>query len=100
MEERCIFLFTDEILSHIQVFNDSLIRVDVHGLTKNQAIRLLENLIAMNRNDTFTIEVVHGYRHGTAIKEAIYSELHTKKSIRKISHAYNKGITFLAYAAA
>ena len=83
MKGRCVFLFTTEIIKRLQVFSDRKIRVDVHGMSKSEALRLLQNLIAMNRSENFTIEVVHGYRHGAAIKEAIYSELTTKKPIKR-----------------
>lgn len=73
--------------------------VDLHKLSVRDARRLVRNIIAISR-DSMDLEVIHGYHHGTAIKEM----LHTEKLSNRISGMEgvkgNLGRTILHVAAA
>ena len=68
---NCVIFMTRDELARIHAGkNDDEIMVDLHGLTEREARRFLRNLIACMKTK-FSIFVVHGYRHGTVIKDMI-----------------------------
>lgn len=73
------------------------VTVDVHGLTANQAKRLINNIIAMIRR-SFELIVIHGYHHGTAIRDMIYTDLANPKIESKHLEIWNPGITVMRIA--
>lgn len=92
---RCSVFMTAEELSRMHTGRtDDEIEVDLHGLSEREARRFLRNLIACMKT-RFTIFVIHGYRHGTVIRNMVRSEN------REISHRvirvdpcmYNPGAT-------
>lgn len=73
------------------------VTVDLHGLTTAQAKRLLNNIIAMIRRP-FTLEIIHGYHHGTAIRDMIYQDFPNPKVVSRHLNMCNPGITFAEIA--
>lgn len=71
--------------------------VDLHGLTVAQAKRLLNNIIAMIRCP-FSLEIIHGYHHGTAIRDMIYQDLDNPKITSRHLNMCNPGITLAEVA--
>lgn len=76
--EKMTFLMCGDDLCRIRTEQDEdgIIKViiDLHGMSKKNAIRMITNIMVLFRFK-FRLEVVHGYNHGTAIKEYIYNEL-------------------------
>jgi len=73
------------------------ITVDVHGLKCCEARRFINNLINLLRM-SFQLIVIHGYNHGTAIKDMLatdFSNPHVRKSY---PDSYNQGVTHLLVA--
>ena len=70
------------------------IRVDVHGLTKPAAKRFINNIINIIR-DAFGLLIVHGFRHGTVIKEMLRSEFWNPKVSDMYEAPSNPGVTYL-----
>lgn len=66
---------------------------DVHGQSIPEAKRNITNIINASRIP-FSLEIVHGYRHGSAIKEMIANELNNKKIKRRYTVRKNKGVTY------
>lgn len=67
----CSAFMTQEELERMRIGrSDDEIMVDLHGLSERQARRFLKNLIACMKTP-FTIFAIHGYRHGTVIKNMI-----------------------------
>ena len=82
--ERLRILFSEEEIGRISVTESVgaplLIVVDIHGMKAHEAKRFINNLINMARMD-FNLIVIHGYNHGTAIKnmlETDFSNPHVK----------------------
>lgn len=73
------------------------ISVDMHGLNANKAKKFLNNLIVMLRGE-FELKIIHGYNHGTVIKEIIWNEYKNSKIKEKIADATNLGVTYLSVA--
>ena len=93
MKEKMMMIFTKEEMSRISE-NDHTITVDLHGLIVKDAKKLLNNLMALNR-DGDDICAIHGYSHGTAIKEMINAELDNPRLVEKKGVKKNYGRTIL-----
>lgn len=55
-----------------------VIRVDLHYLRAAEARKVLEGIIALYRFP-FILDVIHGYVHGTAIKQMIWTDFKNKR---------------------
>ena len=94
---QCIFSVDD--LKRISLASGNrgqvdLITIDVHGLTCREARRFISNTVNLTMGH-YPVRVIHGYRHGTAIrdmlrKESINSHIHHWKNA-----ANNMGVTTL-----
>jgi len=71
-----------------------VIRVDLHHLTKKVAEKVLQSIISVNRFP-FTLDVIHGYNHGTVLLEMIRNEFSHQRIQRIYSNSYNPGETYL-----
>lgn len=76
---------------------DILVSVDLHGLSVLEAKRLLNNIIAMIRRP-FSLEIIHGYHHGTAIRDMIYKDFSNPKMKSCKVNVYNPGISLAEVA--
>lgn len=78
-----------------------VVTVNVHNMTVKEARVLITNIIALNR-EPFELDVIHGYTHGTAIKEMLCNEYrhenHRIVSMR--SDVWNPGISHMMLSAA
>ncbi len=102
MSEKMLIIFSRDELSRIKDFirkdNSHVIVVDLHGLTVKSAKRLLNNIIVLN-NDRLDICAVHGFHHGTAIKEMIEREFNGSRTAKINEQDRNKGRTILRFCA-
>ena len=74
------------------------IDLDLHGLSRKQAERLVKNVINVNRG-RFILNVIHGYNRGTVLKEMLMYTKFSDRVVDKQSPAWNPGQTFLTIAA-
>lgn len=93
---RLNMVLTKEDINRIQEYPDRMF-VDLHGKSRKEAKQLLNNIINIIRHP-FTIEVVHGYNHGTALKDMIITEEINPRIISRNVPAYNVGETILLVA--
>lgn len=70
------------------------ISVDVHGLTCREAKRFISNVINISRGFC-TIEIIHGYRHGTRIKDMLRNGFSNPNVKEIVADFRNYGITYL-----
>ena len=99
--EKVAFLFPGDELQRVSISEspsgDLAVSLDVHGMKCWQAKRSITNLINIARRP-FTLTVIHGYNHGTAIQDMVRRKL-TNDHIRGChTDNYNQGITYLAIA--
>ncbi len=103
MSERIMFLFSRDEISRIndEVRTDGshLITVDMHGLSTNKAKRFLKNLVAINK-EGYEMCIIHGFNHGTAIKEMVKNEKLSERVIEKSPVKNNPGRTNIKLCAA
>ena len=99
--ERMAFVLHGDNLKRVSVFRDddeqTVVKVDVHGMCRESAQRSLNNIIAIIRSP-FVLDVIHGYNGGTVIKEMICNDLKSRKIVSHRSPNWNPGETFLQIA--
>lgn len=78
--------------------NKISIIADVHGMKCWQARRFLNNIINVV-GQPFQLEVIHGYVHGTAIKEMLDRSFNNVHIIERHSDPCNYGVTYMSLAA-
>lgn len=96
------FILSGEDLERVTVRETenglAYIDVDLHGLTRKQAERLVKNIINVNRGE-FVLNVIHGFNHGTVLKEMIMETRWSSRVVDRSCPAWNPGQTFLTVAA-
>lgn len=71
------------------------VKVDLHGLRQEEAIKVIDEAIAAADSTTYQIQLIHGYNRGTSLRSMIYEEYRYEKKIRRIIPGENQGITIL-----
>ena len=96
--DRLSMIFCKDDLERIIVHPDKeKIMVDLHGKTRKEAKKFLNNIINVIRHP-FTLEVIHGYNNGTVLKEMISKEEINSRIVSKVVPFYNVGETILSVA--
>ena len=97
---KCVM--TGEELSRIELCEtedgNACVSLDLHNLSCKKAERLTRNVINVNRRP-FVLNAIHGFNHGTAIKEMILSTDFGNRVVERKSPAWNPGQTYLTIAA-
>lgn len=90
---RMEMVLKKEDMDRIKVSGNK-IQVDFHGLGTKDALILLNNVINLNRNSC-DIEAIHGYNHGTCLKEMINQRFRNPRIQKRIVSEANPGVTFI-----
>ena len=94
-------LFNSDILSNINIFydeNNIRYQINLHGFSKKQAYFVITTIIKLTR-ENFTLDLIHGFNHGTVLKSMIYKDIHSPRIIKKYCNQWNPGETFIELAA-
>lgn len=100
LAKRFNALFSNSELSRLTIFETNgevTVKLDVHGFSQFQAKRFIQNVINLSLGECFTLTIVHGYRHGVAIKTMLEGYTHTH-IIQKYYDSQNPGVTHLSVA--
>ena len=99
IHKKLELIFTEEELRRLSIkentCNKMRVYADVHGMKCYQARRFINNVINAIRR-AFELIIIHGFNHGTAIKDMFannYSNLHITQ---KYASRFNKGITHMS----
>lgn len=92
-------VFRGEDLQRINVIGNEEIAVDLHGLGTKDSLVLMNNIINLNRNQC-SIEVIHGFHHGTALKDMINGRFYNRRVVSMKPAPNNPGVTVLECASA
>ena len=71
------------------------IKVDLHGLRQEEAIRVIDRAIDSADSSTYQIQLIHDYYRGTSMRKMIYDEYRYEKKVKRIIPGDNPGITIL-----
>lgn len=99
---RLKMVLTNDELSRISVQEKSQgkirITADVHGMKCYEARRFINNIINIMRM-AFQLIIIHGYNHGTAIKEMLAQNFSNDHIYEQFPVPRNQGITHMLIAA-
>ena len=73
----------------------AFVKVDLHGLRQEEAIRVINRAIAAADSTTYQIQLIHGYNRGTSLRTMIYDEYRYEPKVKRIIPGDNPGITIL-----
>ena len=71
------------------------VQVDLHELRKPQAMRFIKNILNLITGP-FNLSVIHGYNHGTVLKNYVNNELQSKRIKERHVLPNNLGMTVLS----
>ena len=95
-------IFSSDDLKRVNVRENknglTYIDTDLHGLTRRQAEKFVKNIINVNRC-AFILNAIHGFNHGTVLKEMIAETKWSSRVVESNCPAWNPGQTFLTIAA-
>jgi DNA-nicking Smr family endonuclease len=98
---RLGMIFSQDDISRITVKDEAeknlMVTVDVHGMKCSQAKRFINNIINTIRT-AFKLIIIHGYNHGTAIKDMLAANFTNSHIVDQYQDSYNKGITYMVLA--
>lgn len=99
---RLRIVLTNDELDRITVKENASgklrITADVHGMKCYEARRFINNLIIIMRT-AFLLVIIHGYNHGTAIKEMLAHNFSNKHIYEQFPDPRNQGLTHILIAA-
>lgn len=91
-------VFTQEDMNRLSIKENAKIGVymeaDVHGMNRREAERFISNVISINRSG-FTLGIIHGYNHGTVLKEMVMEKKFSKRVVDRYCPEKNPGKTLL-----
>lgn len=103
IETRLQLVYDTEFLNRISIKTNKqggiVLSVDVHGMHPNAVRHFLTNIINLC-NGAFQIRIIHGYNHGTILKDMIHSEKIHYRVYEKLAVDGNQGQTLLNVTAA
>lgn len=70
-----------------------IIEINLHEMNRKEVLELITNILAWYRFN-FILNLIHGYNHGTAIRDMIRTEIHNKRIIG-MTCPRNKGLTII-----
>ena len=73
----------------------AFVKLDLHGMRQDEAIRMIDRAIASADASTYQIQLIHGYHRGTSLRTMIHEEYRFDPRIKRIIPGDNPGITVL-----
>lgn len=102
INNRLRMVFTQEEINRLTIseIDERKIRItaDVHGMKCYQAKRFINNIINTVRV-AFQLIIIHGYNHGTAIKDMLAENFSNTHITEQHLDPYNQGVTHMLIAA-
>ena len=77
------------------MMNEPFVKVDLHGMTQDQAIKVIDNAISSAGPATYQLQLIHGYNRGTSLRSMIYDWYRFDPKVKRIMPGDNPGITVL-----
>ena len=93
MANKLSMIFTTEQMNRLNFSNEE-IYVDLHGMGKDAAYWFIKCIIGMCLTTTHLI-LIHGYNHGTVLKEMIHTYHLSDKISKLYTETGNMGITHI-----
>ncbi|HUM85228.1 MAG TPA: hypothetical protein PLN48_15935 [Lachnospiraceae bacterium] len=98
MIARLKMILTTEELNRLNIReapgSEPRIIADVHGMKCSEARRFINNIV----HSTFQLIVIHGYNHGTAIKDMLATSFSNNHIADQYPDPFNRGVTHMKIA--
>ena len=75
--------------------NEPFVRIDLHGMTQDEAIRKIDRALSSAGPQTYQLHLIHGYHRGTNLRSMIRDWYQEDPKIKRILPGDNPGITVL-----
>jgi len=75
--------------------NDPFVKVDLHGLRQDDAIKVIDQAIRSAGPGTYHIQLVHGFHRGTSLRSMIYDWYQGHPQVKRVIPGDNPGVTIL-----
>lgn len=102
IQTKLAMVLTRDELNRIRIQRDAYgeirITADVHGMTCHEARRFINNIINLVRV-AFRLIIIHGYNHGTAIKDMLAWNFNNTHITERHPDPWNQGVTYMSIAA-
>ena len=72
-----------------------IIDIDLHGMYRDEAIKAIDKALKSADSGTYQIRLVHGYNHGTSLKNMIIDEYRYHPKVLRVQPGDNLGTTIL-----
>ena len=70
-------------------------KIDLHGMTQDQAIKVIDKAIASADPATYQLQLIHSYNRGTSLRSMIQDWYRYDSKVKRIMPGDNPGITVL-----
>ena len=75
--------------------SEAFVKIDLHGLRQEEAIRVIDRALASVDASTYQIQLIHGYHRGTSLRSMIQIEYSFHPKVKRIIPGDNPGMTVL-----
>ena len=75
--------------------NEPFIKLDLHGMTQEQAISAIDKALASAGPATYQLQLVHGFNRGTSLRTMIHDWYQYEPKVKRIMPGDNPGVTVL-----
>lgn len=72
-----------------------ILEIDVHGMTKLQAINLIDARLRQADKSIYRLRIIHGYHRGTQIRDEVRKRYKSNPKVLRIELGVNLGQTDL-----
>lgn len=101
VSKKLQIIFTNDEISRLSIREvpgtKPQIIADVHGMKCSQARRFINNIIN-TIHESFKLIIIHGYNHGTAIKDMLAGDFYNSHITEQYVNSYNQGVTHMLIA--
>jgi len=75
--------------------NEPFVKIDLHGMTKDQAVQVIDRTLRNAGPAVYQLQLVHGYHRGTNLRSMIQDYYRYDPKVKRILPGDNPGITVL-----
>ena len=75
--------------------NEPFVKIDLHGMTQDQAIKVIDSAIASAGPFVYHLQLIHGFHRGTSLRTMIQDWYRYDPKVKRIMPGDNRGITVL-----
>jgi len=75
--------------------SEAIVKIDLHGIRREEAMKVIDKAIASAGDDTYQLQLIHGYNRGTSLRTMIHDWYRFEPKVRRIIPGDNPGITVL-----